>query len=573
MPVEPVRSRESSVDIPLPSPRPALRLPGAGELTLTTGRPSAASCQSHASPGNCVDRVRFVDRVDGSELTGALHSLDRVVSSEPVLLRRSPTLARDIADRYAGTLTDVLRLAVPPRHARVEKEIPPERAGTPSLTFDVPAGWGRYPAGASWLRALREGRSPRAVWSALPGEDWPRRYAEAAATALAGGRGAVMIVADFRDLDRLDEAVTDLLGSKDHHVALSAALGPSERYRRFLAASRGAVRLVLGTRAAAFAPVPDLGLVAIWDDGDDLHAEPHAPYPARTRGPASPRGTVRRRRPARGIRAEYRQSAADRDRAGRGSWSPPGTPCGPAPRESSPPAMTTRWPATRRPPRRGCPASAWKAARDALAGGAPVLVQVPRRGYLPAVRCSRCGESCRCQHCHGPLSLPSATSPLTCRWCARPEAAYSCRICGARALRAAVTGARRTAEELARAFPGTRVRTSGRDEVLTAVPAKPALVVCTPGAEPVAAGGYGAVLLLDTWALADPGGSAGRGGGPASMDGGGCPRPVGPEGGPWSSSVTGGSRPYRPSCGLTRPGTLPENSPSEGNSGSPRPRE
>ena len=42
---------------------------------------------------------------------------------------------------------------------------------------------------------------------------------------------------------------------------------------------------------------------------------------------------------------------------------------------------------------------------------------------------------------------------------------------------------------------------SGRDEVLDSVPAGPALVVATPGAEPVAAGGYGAVLLLDTWVL------------------------------------------------------------------------
>ena len=36
---------------------------------------------------------------------------------------------------------------------------------------------------------------------------------------------------------------------------------------------------MVGTRSAAFAPVHDLGLVAIWDDGDDLHAEPRAPYP------------------------------------------------------------------------------------------------------------------------------------------------------------------------------------------------------------------------------------------------------------------------------------------------------
>ncbi|MBT8224323.1 MAG: primosome assembly protein PriA, partial [Dactylosporangium sp.] len=76
-----------------------------------------------------------------------------------------------------------------------------------------------------------------------------------------------------------------------------------------------------------------------------------------------------------------------------------------------------------------------------------------------------------------------------------------CPHCGGRALRAAVVGARRTAEELARAFPGVPVRTSGRDEVLATVDGGPALVVATPGAEPVAEGGYGAVLLLDTWAL------------------------------------------------------------------------
>jgi primosomal protein N' (replication factor Y) len=68
-------------------------------------------------------------------------------------------------------------------------------------------------------------------------------------------------------------------------------------------------------------------------------------------------------------------------------------------------------------------------------------------------------------------------------------------------LRASVVGARRTAEELGRAFPGVPVRTSGRDEVLATVPAEAAVVVATPGAEPVPAGGYGAVLLLDTWAL------------------------------------------------------------------------
>ena len=139
-------------------------------------------------------------------------------------------------------------------------------------------GWGRYVAGQAFLKGLGEGRSPRAVWAALPGERWERRFAETIAATLHSGRGAVAVVADARDLARLDAALVSLIGH-GHHVALSAALGPTERYRRFLQASRGQVRAVIGTRAAAFAPAGQVGLVAIWDDGDDVHAEPRAPYP------------------------------------------------------------------------------------------------------------------------------------------------------------------------------------------------------------------------------------------------------------------------------------------------------
>ncbi|MGB9306993.1 MAG: primosome assembly protein PriA, partial [Mycobacterium sp.] len=45
------------------------------------------------------------------------------------------------------------------------------------------------------------------------------------------------------------------------------------------------------------------------------------------------------------------------------------------------------------------------------------------------------------------------------------------------------------------------VITSAGDAIVSEVAAGPALVVATPGAEPRAAGGYGAALLLDTWAL------------------------------------------------------------------------
>ncbi|MEN3309261.1 MAG: hypothetical protein V7603_5463 [Micromonosporaceae bacterium] len=455
-----------------------------------------------ARPGVRV-RVRFsgqlvdgflLERAEGTEHTGRLAFLERVVSPEPVLTGEVAALARAVAGRYAGTLADVLRLAVPPRHARAESApAPPPDAGPPPAPD--PDHWREYATGPGFLRALAAGGSPRAVWSALPGEDWPARMAEAVAATVHSGRGAVAVVADARDLDRLDAALHKLVGER-RHAALSAALGPAERYRRFLAAARGQVPAVVGTRAAMFAPVHRLGLVAIWDDGDDLHAEPRAPYPharevlltrAQLAGAAVLVGGY-----ARSVEAQLlletgwaKPVAADRATVRRRA-----------------PAVHPASEDARELVAARLPSLAWRAARDALAAEAPVLIQVPRRGYLPAVACAQCRTPARCPHCHGPLALPAATGTPACRWCARGAAGYACPVCGGRRVRAAVVGARRTAEELGRAFAGVPVRTSGRDGVLASVPDEPALLVATPGAEPVPEGpGYGAVLLLDTWAL------------------------------------------------------------------------
>ncbi|NJC72762.1 primosomal protein N' [Planosporangium thailandense] len=464
------------------------------------------SLDAQTVPGTRV-RVRFsgqlvdgyvLERVDDSAHTGRLAFLERVVSPEQVLHPEIARLARAVADRYGGTLADVLRLAVPPRHARAEGKAE-TTAGIAAAAHPTDSGWSAYPAGAAFLRAVADGRPARAVWSALPGEDWPARLAEAAAAADAGGRGAVLVVADARDLDRLDAALTRVLGA-GRHVALSAAVGPEERYRRFLAASRGRVRVVAGTRAAAFAPADPLGLVAIWDDGDDLHAEPRAPYPharevlltrAQLGNCAALVGGYARSAEAQQLLETgwAKEIAAPREVVHRAA--PHVQPVGDDVQlDRDPAAVTARLPSV-----------AWRAARDALAAGAPVLVQVPRRGYLPSVACADCHTPARCPSCAGPLALRESGGAPVCRWCGKVAAAYACPHCGGRRLRASVTGARRTAEELGRAFPGTPVRTSGRDGVLDSVPAQPAVVVSTPGAEPVAEGGYGAVLLLDTWAL------------------------------------------------------------------------
>jgi primosomal protein N' (replication factor Y) len=141
---------------------------------------------------------------------------------------------------------------------------------------------------------------------------------------------------------------------------------------------------------------------------------------------------------------------------------------------------------------------AFEAARAALSRDQPVLVQVPRRGYVPALACQQCRAAAHCRRCAGPLALLTA-GPASCRWCGTIEAGYRCPACGGGRLRATVIGARRTAEELGRAFPGVALYTSGGGQVPTAIPPGRSLVISTPGAEPSAR--YGAALLLDAAAL------------------------------------------------------------------------
>src|SRR5262249_53126644 len=102
------------------------------------------------------------------------------------------------------------------------------------------------------------------------------------------------------------------------------------------------------------------------------------------------------------------------------------------------------------------PSLALRTAREALARG-PGLVQVPRRGYLTGRAWGGSGARAGRGAGGGPLPVEPSGPPAGCRWCGRPATEGRCPACGYGRVRAVVAGGSRTAEELARAFPGTRV--------------------------------------------------------------------------------------------------------------------
>ncbi|MDQ0742896.1 primosomal protein N' (replication factor Y) [Clavibacter sp. B3I6] len=447
---------------------------------------------------------------DGGGYDGTLSEVEQVVSPLPVLLPEIWALAREVADRQAGTASDVIRLAVPPRQVRVEKAhlaaLETAAEGDPAAADDAPAADAPVDPGAlppvdgyapEGLAAAVDGSGRLAVDAIpevveLPGGAWAGRWAvtlaQAAARVLASGRSSILVVPDYRDQDQLEAALAAHAPAGSVLRTDARQSGP-DRYRSFLAGLGDAPRIVVGNRSAVYAPAPRLGLVALWDEGDPLHAEPLSPY-AHARDVA----LLRSRQQATALVLLAHSRSTEVERLVAIGYLGTASPVVARPPRVIPTTSQTGDEGFARQAR--IPSGAWRAAKDAVEHG-PVLIQVARPGYAPLVACRACRQAARCTVCTGPLGMSTATSTPTCGWCGHLAGDWRCANCGSDELRLVTIGAGRTAEELGRAFPGVQVVLADGERHVQEVDAESRLVVATRGAEPVAAGGYRAILLLD----------------------------------------------------------------------------
>lgn len=472
-------------------------------------------------------RVRFAGRLisgfvlarkDRTDHVGELAPIERVVSTLEVLTPSLRALCEEVAARYAGTLPDVLRLAVPPRHAKAETTALrlPEASVTAAEVFGglaLTASPDEPPDFHDWLHALGSwggdvepgtlptAHGPRAAMAVVPGSrpgtGWVHLGLRAATTALAQDLSVLWLVPDYRELELVLAHLDAVEGLREHTAVLTADQEPAARWTDWVRVLTGRARLVVGTRAAAFAPLVDPGLLICFDDDNDSYLERRSPYP--------------HARQVLLTRAQQQRSAVllldhgrsvDVQRLVDLGWAGEITVPRDQRRASAPVVLV---PDEDAPDLRGrIPGRAFELVRAALGrtrrtpAVGPVLVQVPRAGYLPVIACARCREIARCPACGDRLTAASLLGPFACRSCGHRSPDFRCAECGHSAVRSVVDGLEKIHEELGRAFPGVPVRRSGGHHVLQTVPPEPSIVVATTGAEPYVAGGYAVGLLLDT---------------------------------------------------------------------------
>jgi len=457
-------------------------------------------------------RVRFagrlingvvIDLADSSEFEGTLAPLNSAAAL-PSYTAHSLELARGIARRYGGSLWDVLRIMAPARVASVEAR------GWEGQTF------GKSPyveasallqlaAHAAGLDSHAVASGARIVWEALPDPENPAALPAAALVApsvavAAKGLSAVIVTPDARSVKRVEQALNSAglnrwsARSGGHYVVLDSEDGAAARYSAYLAGMYGHVGIVVGTRSAVMQPVPELGLVTLWDDESSVFEEPHAPYPhART--------IAAMRAQFNGAGALFAAYAPGIDAMAlvAHGWAEHAQADRAVVRATTPTVdMLT---AERREAEGGSgwhwmPGTAWRALIKALASG-PVAIVVPRTGYVRAVTCAKCGEWAHCRACEGSLSQSRVNSPLVCVDCATVQVDWHCTECHGNVVKQVRQGVERIAEQVRVMAKGTPVHISAAaGGTIADGSVAEGIVVATPGALPAVQGGYAHAVVV-----------------------------------------------------------------------------
>lgn len=419
-----------------------------------------------------------IEVADSASFTGKLSSIDAVVSSRPVLLSSTYSLALKVSQRQAGVVSDVLRLIIPQRYVRAEKSfVPPTLPTLPDVDL------------TQQPRPFSEQRTAALYPSYLPAsrtQQWVSDFTTTAIHNIHNGKSTVLCVPDFRNIASLEKSLHQA-GYSEVFIRLDSSISGQERYVNYLRSIQQTPVIILGNRSAVLSPAHNLGSILVWDESDQNMTEQHAPYFS-VRDAALIRQQIEE---CSLVFGSYSRSVFIERLVSLGWLSEKPFSYNDGPRIIASDSMVETEAFMER-----MPSIALTTAKKALKNG-PVLIQVASPGFTGSLACSVCREKAMCSDCSGLLSLPHKSSQPQCRQCGRLDTTWRCGHCHNTSFRYLQSGSEKTAEDIGKMFPGSHIIISDGNHLVTEVLNKPSVVIATPGAEPDAPQGYSAVILLD----------------------------------------------------------------------------
>lgn len=399
-------------------------------------------------------------KADPSVPDERIKPVDAIWEGLPPLPEADRELLEFTARYYLAPLGEVVAAMLPPALRRRKRE--PRSKGRGEEGATEPAG--PLPELTEGQRAALEA-VPREGFSVtmlhgITGSGKTEVYLRLVAECLAQGRQALLLVPEIALTPQLTERVRARFPSA-RIVCLHSEAPAGERSAAFVAAMRGEIDVVLGTRLAVFAPFVRLGLVVVDEEHDPSYKQfEGVPYSARdlavwrarrwnvpiVLGSATPSLESWASCEA----GRYRRVALSARASGQ------------------PLPMIELIDTAQTPAEEGVSAPLAQAIEATLARGEQALVFLNRRGYAPVVRCGHCGWVSRCPNCSVNLVFHRDDGRMHCHHCGyRETPPRSCPECGALDLQPVGRGTQRLEERLQALFPQARIARIDRDAVRT----------------------------------------------------------------------------------------------------------
>ncbi|MGB8338148.1 MAG: primosomal protein N' [Burkholderiales bacterium] len=282
-------------------------------------------------------------------------------------------------------------------------------------------------------------------------------YLRLIADALARGGQALVLVPEINLTPQLENIFRQRFPLVSI-ASLHSHLNDTERLRHWLAAKNGEARIIIGTRLAVFAPIPDLKLIVVDEEHDSSFKQQDGlRYSARDVAVfrASQRGIPIVLGSATPSLESWHNALSGRYKL-----------CQLTQRASQDAVLPNiKLIDIRRDKiNDGISESLVRALRTRLEKNQQSLLFINRRGYAPALMCHQCGWAAGCKRCSGKLVLHLRSKKLRCHLCgSESHIPAACPDCGNAELRPAGHGTQRIEAALAELFPAARILRVDRD--------------------------------------------------------------------------------------------------------------
>ena len=271
-------------------------------------------------------------------------------------------------------------------------------------------------------------------------------YLAAIEACLARGRQALVLVPEIGLTPQALRRYGERLPVPVH--AMHSGLSEGDRARAWAAMARAQARVLIATRSAGLAPLPEAGLIIV-DEEHDASYKQHEGFRYHARDLALVRAKALSVPVLLGSATPALESLA-RARSGRYAHLRLPARAGKARPPTAQVIDVRSLPLTH-----GLSAPLLAALRETLGRGEQALVFRNRRGYAPCLLCHDCGFTAQCPRCDTALTL-HGRARLICHHCGtRQKAPAACPDCGGLGLVPQGAGTERLEQALAEAFPGT----------------------------------------------------------------------------------------------------------------------